>query len=252
MSYDVDVIGGMQPATVSDLDLVGAGPFTCDVPLDELEAFQMPLFPGQRNHWLVMTPVKPGVGDAAKQTKQVDFAVRTLLAHFKGSKVPGGGMLEYSYPVHPTRLKQLRIGPQFVVGPPPFLMNARRGDPRVIAQLAPPGVTGGGPSGQKLYRQTLFTPVSFVYTPDRAHNSSPWVWHRAPKLFRDCADGGYGVAAVFQPTPLTQAELKAAEEEPSTPFGDLGKELSKTTKAIMWGGAAILLFQLYNATRTDR
>lgn len=244
----LDYTGRTHLPVRQDLYSIG-GFFSCDVPLDAVHQARMPVFPGQRNHWLVMTSVKPGLS-SQEQTKRVLFDVQNMLASTKGDKVESGGILKKnSFPVHPNRLKQLRIGPKFVIGPPPFLLNARQGNPNIIAQLAPDGVTGGGVPGRKLYRNTLFTPVSFVYTPDIPHTSVPWVWRKAIGI-RDCANGGYGVAAVFKPTPLSQAELEKAKNEPSTPFEEIGDHITKTTKALLWGGAAVLLFQLYNATKT--
>jgi len=221
------------------------GLFSCDVPLEDVHNLRLPLFAGQVNHWLVMTRTRPGESQA-ETSKRVRFDVEQLLMLHKGDPKPGGGLLESKFPVHPKRIRRLKIGPEATVGPASFLTESRPTVENLEARLTFP----------KLYGPTIFTNVSFVYTPEGDEQDTTWVWKRANNLFLDCAEGGYGVAAVFAPTPLSADELAIVKEEEAPgllgELSGLGDKLSVATKVLIGGGVAILLFQLYRATRSEK
>lgn len=253
--YEISVVPGLPSAQVLGGTVIGcggkpctcnaavSGVFGCEVALDEMRAQRLPLFAGQINRWIVMTSVLPGLSPD-KQSELVTRDIEQLFIGHQGDPVEGGGLLERQFPIHPTKIKRLSIGPVFTIGKPPTIEAAEKGQMQGFLKL--------NPHGAKLYRNTLFTPVSFVYAPelnDKGSRGTNWVWNRANKLFAECADGGYGLAAVLEPVALSPEELKAVEKEPSGLFGEIGVQLSGATKVLLFGGAAILLFHLFNATK---
>lgn len=185
--------------------------FSCDIDRARFRAAnpRLPLYPGQVNHWLVLTE-----GQASE--RDVQRAVEVALALMD---------LPFSTAGLSPDARDIRVD-EWQVGPPSTLP---RGAQRV--QEMPEAALPAG---------YIYASVSFLYAGTRVE-VTPWPWLTRGLVIECPEDVIAGVLAVLPPTVATKEPLGTLEQ--------IGDSLSTATKVVLWGGAALLLLRLAQLTK---
>lgn len=180
--------------------------FSCDIDRARFRAAnpRLPLYPGQTNHWLVLME-----GQASE--RDVLRGVETALALMD---------LPFSTAGLSPDARDIRVD-EWQVGPPALLPRGAQRVAEMPAEALPAGY--------------IYASVSFLYAGTQTE-VVPWPWLTRGLLIECPEDVIAGVLAVLPPTVATKEPLGTLEQ--------LGETVSTATKAVLWGGAALLLLRL--------